>query len=152
MQGTLHSAEIARPHVIPGGIFSDERGTVGFVNDFLMTDVRRFYFIGFPAMGAVRAWIGHRHERKWFAAAAGRIALVVRPLEAFAQIEAEPARVFRIEEAAPSVVAVPAGHAVGMKALSPHARLLVYSDKTLEEAKGDDIRFDKNEGFDWETL
>ena len=49
-------------------------------------------------------------------------------------------------------IAVPAGHAVGMKALSPHARLLVYSDKTLEEAKGDDIRFDKNEGFDWETL
>ena len=141
-----------QPHVISGGIFSDERGTVGFVNDFVMRDVRRFYIIGFSAAGAVRAWIGHRHERKWFAAAAGRIALVVRPLEAFDDPSPAPADVFRLDEAAPSVVAVPSGHAVGMKALSPHARLLVYSDKTLEEAKGDDIRFDMNRGFDWETL
>ena len=140
------------PHVIQGGLFSDERGTVGFVNDFTMHDVRRFYIIGFPKVGAVRAWIGHRRERKWFAAAAGRIALVVRPLEAFDDPNPAPADVFYLDEGSPSVVAVPTGHAVGMKAISPQARLLVFSDHTLEEAKGDDVRFDKNKGFDWETL
>ncbi len=141
-----------QPHVIQGGLFSDERGTVGFVNDFVMHDIRRFYIIGFPAEGSIRAWIGHRHERKWFSAAAGRIALVVRPLDAFERTDAAPAEVFHLDEAAPRVVAVPAGHAVGMKALSSHARLLVFSDKTLADATGDDVRFAQTVGFDWETL
>ncbi len=141
------------PTVIKGGLAKDDRGAVSFVNDFVMFDVKRFYVIEAAHPGCVRAWIGHRFERKWFFAVSGRMALVVRTLESFdPEVGSPDSRVFYLDACEPQVVALPCGFAIGIKALSENARMLVYSDKTLEEAKDDVIRFDKNHGFEWDGV
>ena len=50
------------------------------------------------------------------------------------------------------VLAVEKNCCTGIRALEKGASLFVFSDKTLEEAKGDDFRFDKNYWFNWETI
>lgn len=34
-----------KPKIIQGGKFSDQRGTISYVNDFMFTDIERFYII-----------------------------------------------------------------------------------------------------------
>ena len=43
---------------------ADERGKVTFVNDFDMTDVKRSYVVKNTLLKTVRAWHGHRNEKK----------------------------------------------------------------------------------------
>jgi dTDP-4-dehydrorhamnose 3,5-epimerase len=52
----------AGPRVIEGGLSVDDRGAVGFVNDFAFEGVRRFYTVSNHAAGLVRAWHAHRRE------------------------------------------------------------------------------------------
>ena len=55
-----------KPMLIQGGIHSDERGALAFVNSFGMEAVRRFYLIRHSDTRVIRAWQGHRTEEKWF--------------------------------------------------------------------------------------
>ena len=43
-----------------GGVAVDDRGEVGFVNDFTFSGVKRFYTVANHSDGFVRAWHGHR--------------------------------------------------------------------------------------------
>ena len=54
------------PKIIDGGVFSDERGTLQFVNNFDMSVVKRMYFTTHPSIDTIRAWQGHRIEKRWF--------------------------------------------------------------------------------------
>ena len=53
------------PNLIDGGIHEDERGIISFVNDFNFSDVKRFYTILNNSKGYVRAWQGHKIEKKY---------------------------------------------------------------------------------------
>lgn len=66
---------IERPIIIKGGSFSDERGTMRFVNDFRFNDVQRFYLIKHPDPSVVRAWQGHQFEKKYFYPISGSFAI-----------------------------------------------------------------------------
>ena len=55
----------AEPRVFEGGLSVDDRGAVGFVNDFAFEGVRRFYTVSNHAAGFVRAWHAHRREAKY---------------------------------------------------------------------------------------
>lgn len=139
---------------IRGGAFSDHRGTVFFVNDCSLADVKRFYTIAQTQENPVRAWMGHFHERKWFVPVSGKTTLVLRRLR---RTDSGPAMdpectVFHLDAGAPEAVAVPAGYCSGFRSDTPDAKVLVFSDKTLDEAAGDMVRFDKDDGFDWSTL
>ena len=52
--------------ITEGGLFSDNRGTVAFVNDFDLSPIKRMYVISHPNTDIIRAWRGHKIERKWF--------------------------------------------------------------------------------------
>ena len=52
--------------IIEGGKFKDDRGEIRFVNDFDMTEVKRFYTIFHPDTSIIRAWQGHKIETRWF--------------------------------------------------------------------------------------
>ena len=138
---------------ICGGAFSDHRGTVSFVNDCSLSDVKRFYTITQTQENPVRAWMGHFHERKWFVPVSGKTTLVLRRLR---QTDSGPVMdpecvVFHLDASAPEAIAVPAGYCSGFRSDTPDAKVLVFSDKTLDEAADDMVRFDKNDGFDWST-
>jgi hypothetical protein len=55
------------PHLIRGNIAIDDRGTLFFVNDFSLCDVKRFYVVNDHRAGFVRAWHAHRREAKYVA-------------------------------------------------------------------------------------
>lgn len=60
---------------IQGGIAQDERGQIRFVNDFDMTEVKRFYIIKNKDIDLVRGWRGHRIEQRWFYVLSGAFSL-----------------------------------------------------------------------------
>ena len=57
--------------LIKGGIYEDGRGTIQFVNDFKFLDVKRFYITENVSTNEVRAWQGHKTEKKYFYAVTG---------------------------------------------------------------------------------
>ena len=139
---------------IEGGTHTDIRGTVSFVNGCSLADVKRFYILEQSRENPVRAWMGHVHERKWFIPVVGRMTVVLRRL---LHPDTGPAmdpkyEIFTLDAAAPVAIVVPAGYCSGFRSETPGAKVLVFSDKSLDEASGDMVRFDKNDGCDWATL
>lgn len=131
-----------KPRLIPGGLHTDERGTVAFVNDFDFAGVRRFYMIRPARPGEVRGWIGHRREHKWFMCIQGRIVIaVVKPDRWDKPSHDLPVCRYELSANQPAVLHVPAGHATASMAVNEGAILLVYSSDRLEVAPGDDHRF-----------
>ena len=59
------------PELLRGALAVDDRGEVGFVNEFGFGDVKRFYTVSNHAAGFVRAWHGHRREAKYVLAVSG---------------------------------------------------------------------------------
>ena len=60
-----------KPTIIQGGLVIDDRGGVGFVNDFDFADVKRFYIVSNHKQGFIRAWHGHKKEGKYIFAVTG---------------------------------------------------------------------------------
>jgi dTDP-4-dehydrorhamnose 3,5-epimerase-like enzyme len=128
--------------LIRGGLAVDDRGEVGFVNDFTFDGVKRFYTVANHEQGFVRAWHGHRSEAKYVMAVSG--AALVCCLEVDDWESPSPdleVQRFVISERSPSVVRVPAGFVNGFMTLTADAKLLFFSTSTLEESLGDDVRF-----------
>jgi dTDP-4-dehydrorhamnose 3,5-epimerase-like enzyme len=139
--------------ITEGGLFSDTRGTVSFVNDFNLAPVKRFYLISHPNTDIVRAWQGHKIERKWFYCIQGSFEVKVVKIDDWVHPSKELIIQSYVLTANKSqVLTVTEGCATGIRALEIDASLMVFSDKTLDEAKNDDYRFDKNYWFNWEEL
>ena len=56
---------LQNPILNEGGLSVDDRGEVGFVNEFDMQSVRRFYTVCNHKVGLVRAWHAHKIEKKF---------------------------------------------------------------------------------------
>ncbi len=139
--------------ITEGGLFSDERGTIAFANDFDLSPIKRFYFITHPDTNIIRAWQGHKIERKWFFCTKGAFEIKVIKIDDWINPSKNLLINNHILTAHKSqVLAVTEGCCTAIRALEADASLMVFSDKTLEEAKNDDYRFDKNYWFNWETI
>lgn len=128
--------------LIPGGRASDDRGTLKFVNDFDVSKARRFYVVTNHRSGFIRAWHGHEREGKYVTVLQG--AAIVAAVRVDDWKKPDPgARVHRyvLSEGNPSVLFIPPGYANGAMTLTDDAILQYFSTSTLEESKGDDIRF-----------
>lgn len=119
--------------LIEGNIHQDERGGVRFVNDFNMSDVLRMYCIE-PKLGVVRAWQGHKVERKWFYVAKGRFLIKTVDMSSQHRIE------YMMSSNESNILAIPGGFYNGFLALEVGSVLMVYSDVNLETSKRDDFR------------
>ncbi len=139
-----------KPYLIPGATFTDQRGTLRFVNDFHFENVKRFYLIENQPAGFVRAWQGHKLESKFFYVISGQFRIATVAIDDWQNPAADlPLRVFNLSDQDSQVLVVPGGQANGMQALTPGARLLVFSDMLLDESKADDYRFPADRWFDW---
>ena len=56
------SSEIEK---VEGGLFADDRGFLRFVNNFDFSQVKRFYQVENHSAGFIRAWHGHKKEKKF---------------------------------------------------------------------------------------
>lgn len=138
--------------VVKGGIHSDERGTISFVNDFDLKNIRRFYTIEPANINVIRAWQGHQKESKWFYCIAGAFIVKLIKIDNWDKpsldLEYES---FNLTAEKSQVLSIPPGYANGFRALRQNSKLLVFSDLTLQEAKDDNFRFQPNYWFDWNT-
>lgn len=141
-----------RPELIRGAASTDDRGRVYFVNDFDPAGGRRLYFVENFAVGTVRAWHAHRHERKWVLAVSGAsLAACVEIDDWETPSKDQEVHRFVLDAANPSVLAIPPGFANGAMSLTPQTKLLYLSDKALDESLGDDIRYPARYWDPWEV-
>ncbi len=128
--------------LLTGGIHSDERGRLAFVNDFGLPGVKRFYTITHPDTQVLRAWQGHKRETKHFFVAKGSFLLGWLKPDNWEKPSADlfvNRRVLKAES--PAVLTVEPNHVNGFRALSPDSVLIVFSDFSVQESSDDSWRF-----------
>lgn len=137
---------------IVGGVATDDRGTVRFVNDFDFKNVKRFYQVQNHQAGFIRAWHAHEKEAKYVYVVKGTALIGAVPLEKMKEIMTKrneatfvgDSKIFKTVLSAnnPKIVFIPAGYANGFKSLESDTIIQFFSTSTLQESLGDDIRFD----------
>jgi len=139
-----------KPKIIPGDIYSDERGRISFINDFDMSQVKRFYTIFHSDIAVIRAWQGHQVEQKWFVVLEGDFDIaLVQPDNWETPSSNLPVQLVRLSSSVCQVLHVPNGFATGFKAVVPNSKMIIYSDLKLDESAKDDFRFDKSLWHPW---
>jgi len=128
-----------------GNSFTDDRGTINFVNDFHFEGIKRFYTITHPDISVVRAWQGHKVETKHFFVTKGKFLICWVEIDNWDN----PGRNLKVNKKilsadSPEILTVPAGNANGFKAMEADSTLLVFSDLDLEASSKDLFRFESN--------
>tara|TARA_R100001086_G_scaffold222265_2_gene139697 strand:- start:763 stop:1185 length:423 start_codon:yes stop_codon:yes gene_type:complete len=129
---------------IEGGLFADDRGFLRFVNDFDFSKVKRFYQVENHSAGFIRAWHGHKKEKKFIYVPKGTA------LIGLVNMETEEITKFTLSSQKPCILCVPKGYANGFKTLEQDTIIMFFSSSTLEESQGDDYRFDWDKWNIWE--
>ncbi len=129
---------------ISGGLFADDRGYLRFVNDFDFAQVKRFYQVENHSKNFIRAWHGHRKEGKYVYVPKGSA------LVGAVNLDSEEIFKTTLTSQSPCVLYIPPGYANGFKTLEENTILMFFSTSTLDESKGDDIRFDYDKWNIWE--
>ncbi len=141
---------IEKPLITKGGTFTDNRGTMRFVNAFDFPDVKRFYFIKHPDTTVVRAWQGHQFEKKYFYPIAGSFIVAWVKIDDFENPSEDLVPEVHLLSADNSeLLMIPKGYANGIKALEPNSELMIFSDLGVEESVKEKIRFPAEKWLDW---
>ncbi len=130
------------PSVFQGNKIFDDRGSLGFINGFNVSDFKRFYLIENHSVNFIRAWHGHLKESKAIIMVKGEALVCAVELDNTTNPNKnnEVTRIV-LSATSPSALYIPAGYANGFMTLSADAKLLVFSSTTVEESQGDDYRF-----------
>ena len=138
---------IDKPFLLTGNKVFDDRGSVGFVNDFDFKGVKRFYLVQNHEVGFVRAFHGHRKEGKYVTVVSGAAIIKVFTIDFYEKLRAavidirsEDAQTFVLSAEKPQVLWIPPGYFNGFKTMSADTRVMFFSTATVEESKGDDLR------------
>jgi len=142
----------ALPQLIEGGLAIDDRGELGFVNDFSFEGIQRFYVVSNHLPGLVRAWHGHRREEKYVTVVQGAAIVAAVFIDDW-QNPSPDSEVHRYVLSArkPAVLKVPAGYANGFMSLTSDTKLIFFSTSTLAESRQDDVRFDARYWNPWDV-
>jgi dTDP-4-dehydrorhamnose 3,5-epimerase-like enzyme len=125
-----------------GDLAVDDRGEVGFVNDFDFAGVKRFYTVKNHRAGFVRAWHAHRREGKYVTVVEGAAVIGAVQIDDWQSPSPQaPVSRYVLSAVKPRVVYIPPGYANGFMSLTENARIMFFSTSTLAESQGDDVRF-----------
>jgi dTDP-4-dehydrorhamnose 3,5-epimerase-like enzyme len=134
---------MVEPQLIWGALAVDDRGEVGFVNDFAFVGVKRFYMVSNHLTGFVRAWHGHRREAKYVIVVQGAMLIACVQIDNWERPSPSlQVQRFVLSAKMPAVLFIPAGYANGNMSLTDDAKAMFFSTSTLDESRNDDIRFD----------
>jgi dTDP-4-dehydrorhamnose 3,5-epimerase-like enzyme len=145
--------EAETPFLSEGGLNVDDRGDVAFANDFKFDGVKRFYLVSNHRSGFVRAWHAHRREAKYVMLVQGS-AIVAAVLIDDWERPSKEAQVHRyvLSSNKPAVLYIPAGYANGFMSLTSDAKLMFFSTSSMEETRGDDVRYDAHYWDPWQVI
>ena len=131
-----------KPIILKGGIHADNRGNLRYNNDFDLSSIKRIYCIENKSTSIVRAWLGHKIERRWFSAVSGKFKIQLIAIDNWEKpsVSLKPVT-FVLNADTLDVLHIPAGYVSSIKALEENSKLLVMADYLLGEIK-DEYRFD----------
>lgn len=143
--------KLSIPSLIEGGVFSDHRGTLQFINDFDMSVIRRMYFTTHPNVETIRAWQGHKAESRWFFCVKGSFKVKLVKIDNWDN-PSDDCELFEFElsENIPQVLHIPNGYANGFKANEEDSKLMILSNYGLGDIEDDHFRFESNKWTNWE--
>ncbi|UWY28625.1 WxcM-like domain-containing protein [Flavobacterium sp. TR2] len=130
------------PKIIQGGKFSDQRGSISYVNDFNFTDIERFYIITNSKENPVRAWQGHKLDAKNFYCLSGAFNIYFLKIDNWEN----PSKDLTIEtvyvsESDSKIVHIPAGYANAIESLEENSKLISFSTLPLSNVSDDDVLY-----------
>jgi dTDP-4-dehydrorhamnose 3,5-epimerase len=138
--------------LIEGGVAVDDRGQLAFVNAFGFEGVKRFYAVSNHRSGFVRAWHAHKKEAKYVHLARGSAIIGAVRIDDWDKPSRDlPVERFVLSSAKPSVLFIPAGYGNGFMSLTDDALLYYFSTSTIDESRGDDIRYDAHYWDPWQV-
>lgn len=141
---------VEMPRLIEGGLGMDDRGSVSFVNGFDFGDVRRFFVVSNHRQGFVRAWHAHRNEAKYASVLSGAAVVgAVRIDNWDAPSQSAEVQRFVLSATKPAVLFIPRGYANGFMSLTDDTKIAFFSTATVEESRGDDVRYDARHWDIW---
>ena len=112
--------------------------------------MKRFYVVANHRQGFVRAWHAHRREAKYVTVVTGAAVVAAVRIDDWENPSREaPVQRFVLTAEKPSVLFIPPGYANGFMSLTQDARLVFFSTSSVEESRGDDIRFDARHWDVW---
>lgn len=131
-----------KPKIIQGGKFSDQRGTISYVNDFTFTDIERFYIISNSLENSIRAWQGHKLDAKNFYCLSGSFNIHFIKIDNWEN----PSKDLIIEtvlvtEYDSKIVHIPGGYANAIESLEENSKLISFSTLPLANVSDDDVRY-----------
>ncbi len=148
----VSKSTFGKPTLMRGAFAVDDRGEVGFVNDFSFQGVKRFYTVSNHRSSFVRAWHGHRREAKYVTAVTGAAVVGAVKVDNWDNPSRDlPVERFVLSTKSPAVLFIPAGYANGFMSLTEDLKLMFFSTSTLEESAADDIRFDSRLWDIWQV-
>lgn len=127
---------------INGGIAKDERGEIRFVNDFDMTEVKRFYIIKNADTELVRGWRGHRLGQRWFYVLSGSFSIDIVKIDDWDHASRDlNVENYVLTASNSDLLHLPKAYATTIRALEAGSELLTYADQSLVESIDDDYTF-----------
>lgn len=131
------------PKLIAGGNHEDVRGRLHYNNEFIASEVKRIYTITNNDQNFIRAWQGHKIEKRWFSAIGGAFLIKLiqidnweKPSKNLLQLQ------YLLRSENLDVLEIPAGYITSIQATEENSKLLVMADYVLGEVK-DEYRFEK---------
>lgn len=141
------------PRLIQGELAIDDRGSVAFVNGADLAQFSRFYLVRNHAQHFVRAWHGHKHERKLVSVVVGSALICCVKIDHW-ENPSPTLNVYRyvLSEKRPAVLSVPPGFANGSMSLTADTAICYFSDTAIEDAHSDDFRFPARAWDPWRVV
>ena len=139
------------PEIIKGSYYLDDRGIVNFNNKFNFKDIKRFYIVENHKSHFIRAWHGHKFEKKYILCLSWNAMICADKIKDFKN----PSKESNIDKyflsfREPSLLYIPAGYANGFMTLSVDTKIMIFSSSTVQESLEDDYRYDYNYWNPWE--
>jgi dTDP-4-dehydrorhamnose 3,5-epimerase-like enzyme len=130
------------PKLIKGGIHTDQRGQISFVNEMKFDAIERFYIISNSAEHPLRAWQGHKIDNKYFYCIKGVIRVHYIKIDNWES----PSKDLKVESVILSatesnVLHIPEGYANAIESLEVGSKLISFSTLPLDRTSEDDVRF-----------
>jgi dTDP-4-dehydrorhamnose 3,5-epimerase-like enzyme len=138
------------PPLIKGGIHTDHRGQISFVNDMEFDTIERFYIISNSTENPLRAWQGHKIDNKYFYCIQGVIKVHYVKIDDWES----PSKDLKVESVMlnadeSDILHIPEGYANAIESLEMGSKLISFSTLPLDQTSEDDVRFESDT---WEVV
>lgn len=144
---------MAVPQLIEGNLSIDDRGEVGFVNDFNFDKIKRFYTVSNHKSGFIRAWHAHKKEAKYVTVIQGAALIGAVEIDNW-DTPSKENKIWKytLSEHKPCILYIPCGYANGFMSLTAETKLIFFSTSSINETKDDDIRYDAYYWNPWKII